>query len=102
MERWKTVESKTCEFEAELLRVHINSLLIRWGSEKAPRTGLHASSVLVDASEWCARKHVLAAVYPDRVEQPEAKPWDAHQNAVFANGWDIHTWWQNVFSLSGD
>ncbi len=90
------------EFEAELLRVHINSLLVKWGQSKPPRGGLHASSVLVPDSEWCSRCHVLAAVYPDRAEQPEAKPWDAHQNAVFANGWSLHERWQDLFKKFGD
>lgn len=96
------ISSSDFSFEAELLRVHINSMLVKWGSSKPPRGGLHASSVLAPDAEWCARRHVLNYVYPERAEQPEAKPWDAHQNAVFANGWEVHTWWQNVFSVSSD
>ncbi len=94
--------SSDFSFEAELLRVHINNMLVRWGSEKAPRTGLHASSVLAPDHEWCSRQHVLAAVYPDRAEAPETKPWSAHQNLVFANGWALHERWQDLFKRFGD
>lgn len=95
-------QSQIFDFEAELLRVHINSLLVKWGSSKPPRGGLHASSVLVPDGEWCSRRHVLNNVYPDRAEQPEAKPWDAHQNAVFLHGWSLHEKWQDLFKTFGD
>ncbi len=89
------------ELEAEMLTVHFNSLLLKWGSSKPLRTGLHASSVLAPAHEWCARQHVLAAVYPDRAERPEPKPWDAHQHAIFLQGWQLHEKWQMLFQKFG-
>ncbi len=96
------MESQTFDLEAELLTVHINSMLLKWGAQKAPRTGLHASSVLAPDHEWCSRRHVLNNVYPEHAEQPEPKPWDAHQNAVFANGWALHERWQDLFKKFGD
>src|SRR5712692_9727345 len=59
-------------FEAELLTVHINGLLVKWGASKPLRVGLHASSVLVPESEWCTRQHVLAGVFPRRAEPPKS------------------------------
>lgn len=94
--------SSDLSFEAELLTVHINSMLVRWGVSKAPRTGLHASSVLVPDAEWCSRRHVLNNLYPEKAEQPDAKPWSAHQNAVFLHGWAIHEKWQDLFKRFGD
>src|SRR6266700_59911 len=87
--------------KAELLKVHFNSLWIKWGQSKPPRTGLHASAVLAIDSEWCSRRHVLANIHPDKAEAPETKPWDAHQQIVFANGWSLHERWQDVLKRFG-
>jgi len=87
---------------AQLFRLEIAEMFIAWEASKPLRTGApHASAILAPESEWCLRRHVLSALYPEQAERPVPKPWDAHTNAVFLNGWLLHEKWQRLFSDHG-
>jgi hypothetical protein len=84
---------------AQLLKLDIEEMFNLWERQKPLRTGApHASAILAPESEWCVRRHVLSALYPELAERPEEKPWSAHQNAVFLNGWHLHEKYQRLFS----
>ena len=85
---------------AQLFKLELDGMFNSWEQSKPLRSGApHASAILAPESEWCLRRHVLTALYPDEVERPEMKPWSAHQNAVFLNGWVLHEKWQKLFNL---
>lgn len=84
---------------AQLLKLDINEMFLQWERAKPLRTGApHASAILASESEWCLRRHVLLALHPEQAERPPEKPWFAHQNAVFLNGWHLHEKYQKLFS----
>nr|BBH90119.1 hypothetical protein KTC_48700 [Thermosporothrix sp. COM3]BBH90184.1 hypothetical protein KTC_49350 [Thermosporothrix sp. COM3]BBH90249.1 hypothetical protein KTC_50000 [Thermosporothrix sp. COM3] len=84
---------------AALLRLELDDMFNSWEASKPLRTGApHASAILVPESEWCPRRHVLLALHPEQARRPEAKPWDALQNAVFLHGWHLHEKYQKLFS----
>jgi hypothetical protein len=89
-------ESKL-QLEAELITIHFQSMLVRWGQSAPIRTGLHASAVLVSDAEWCVREHVLHEIYPDRAIAEALHTWDWKRSAIFENGWRLHQRWQDVF-----
>lgn len=83
--------------EAELIKLHFENMLVQWGIATPPRTGLHASSVLVPDQEWCVRRHVLVELFPNQAVAPEINSWDWRTQAIFENGWDLHKRWQKIF-----
>jgi hypothetical protein len=88
---------------AALLKYDIEDMFNAWESAKALRTGApHASAILAPENEWCLRRHVLTALYPESVERVEQKPWTALQNAVFLNGWMLHEKYQRLFAEYGN
>ena len=60
--------------EGELLTQDFRHMLVQWGADRAPRTGLHASSLLVPDKDWCLREHVLHNLYPEQGEPEEQGP----------------------------
>jgi hypothetical protein len=87
---------------AQLFKLELDSMFNSWEAGKPLRSGApHASAILAPDSEWCLRRHVLLALYPEQAERLEVKPWSAHQNAVFLQGWQIHEKWQKLFSEHG-
>jgi hypothetical protein len=96
-----SIASKALKVQASLLTLEFQDMYRKWGANKPPRTGLHASSLLVAESEWCPRRHVLSALYPDQAESPELANWQWKQQAVFENGWRLHERWQDVLLKSG-
>jgi len=75
-------------------------MFVRWGANNPLRTKLHASSLIVSASEWCEREHVLLDAYPEDAEPTEQYS-SAHLNAIFVHGWSLHEKWQNLFKRYG-
>lgn len=87
---------------AQLFKLELDTMFNAWEASKPLRTGApHASSILAPEHEWCARKQVLLALYPEEARHVESKPWDAHQNAVFKHGWHIHEKYQDLFLSHG-
>jgi hypothetical protein len=87
---------------AQLFKLELDSMFNTWEASKPLRSGApHASAILAPESEWCLRRHVLTALYPELVERPDVKSWSAHTNAVFLNGWVLHEKWQKLFSEHG-
>lgn len=87
---------------AELFKMDLQDMFNQWNVEKPMRTGFpHASNILAIESEFCLRKLVLMACYPDEAERPPVKPWDGHQNMVFKNGWVLHEKYQNILKRYG-
>jgi hypothetical protein len=87
---------------AQLFKLELGDMLNSWDAAKPMRTGApHASAILASDSEWCLRRHVLLALCPEQIQRPEIKPWSAHQNAVFLNGWHLHEKYQKLFSEHG-
>jgi len=82
---------------AALLALDFQDMFLKWGANQPPRSGLHASSLLVSEQEWCTRRYVLADLFPDSAETPELKQWQWKQQAIFENGWDLHKRWQHLF-----
>ncbi len=94
--------SFNCRTVAQLFKLELDSMFNSWEASKPLRTGApHASAILAPDSEWCLRRHVLLALYPEQAERLEVKPWSAHQNAVFLQGWQVHEKWQKLFSEHG-
>src|SRR5689334_20285346 len=87
---------------ASLFKHSIELMFNRWNASKPLRTGMpHASNILAPDHEYCLRKLVLMAHYPDQAERLPVKPWDAHQNAIFLNGWALHEKYQDLFLKFG-
>lgn len=87
---------------AQLFKLDLDLMFNSWNQGKPMRTGYpHASNILAIDSEFCLRKLVLMALYPDEAERPAVKPWDGHQNAVFLNGWTLHEKYQDLFKRFG-
>lgn len=87
---------------AALFKHSLDDMFNQWETAKPLRTGApHASAILQPESEWCLRRQVLLALFPEEAEHPESKPWDAHGNAVFLNGWHIHEKYQRLFQQFG-
>jgi hypothetical protein len=83
---------------AQLFKLELDYMFNQWEAAKPLRIGApHASSILQAPSEWCLRRQVLLALYPEQAKHPESKPWDAHTNAVFLNGWLLHEKYQRLF-----
>lgn len=82
---------------AELVKIDFQELYLKWGGCAPPRTGLHASSLLVSDQDWCPRKHVLSDLFPQEALSPELKHWQWKQQAIFENGWSLHKRWQQLF-----
>lgn len=87
---------------AALITLDFQDMYLSYGASQSPRTGLHASSLLVPESEWCTRRYVLSELYPDQAETPELARWQWKQQAVFENGWDVHKRWQKLFRQFGN
>lgn len=88
---------------AALFKHSLDEMFNAWEAAKPLRTGApHASAILQPDSEWCLRRQVLLALFPEEAEHPESKPWDAHQNAVFLNGWLLHEKYQRLFQQFGN
>jgi hypothetical protein len=84
---------------AQLFKLELDAMFNTWEANKPLRTGApHASAILASDSEWCLRRQVLLALYPEQAERPAVKPWSAHQNAVFLQGWQIHEKYQKLFN----
>jgi hypothetical protein len=83
---------------AHLIQLEFQELYLKWGANQPPRSGVHASSLLVSESEWCVRKHVLSEMYPDLIQPEELRYWDWKRMAVFLDGWQRHIKWQMLFS----
>ncbi len=84
---------------AQLFKLDLHDMFNAWETSKPLRTGMpHASAILASDHDFCLRQLVLQAVYPDAAVRPDRKPWDAHQNAVFLNGWVLHEKYQNLFT----
>lgn len=76
---------------ATLLKREIENTFNTWEAEKLLRTGFpHASNILAPEGDWCLRRYVLAAVFPELAQRPEPKPWDGKRNRVNKHGWVIH------------
>ena len=90
------------ETEAELITIHFQTMLIKWGTAESPRYGLHASAVLVSDVEWCVREHVLHEIYPNQAIAQQLQPWDWKKQAIFNNGWFLHRRWQGLFRDFGN
>jgi hypothetical protein len=87
---------------ATLFKLELDDMFNTWEASKPLRTGApHASAILAPESDWCVRRHVLSALYPEEAERLEQKPWSAHTNAVFLNGWCLHEKYQKLFSDFG-
>lgn len=87
---------------AQLFKLELDGMFNSWEASKPLRSGApHASAILAPESEWCLRRHVLTALYPELVERLDTKPWSAHTNAVFLNGWHLHEKYQKLFSEHG-
>lgn len=86
---------------AELVKLDFQELYLKWGGAQPPRTGLHASSLLVSDAEWCPRKHVLSELFPDEAVQPDLKHWQWKQQDTFLHGWELHRKWQYLFKHFG-
>lgn len=87
---------------AALITLDFQDLYLKYGASQAPRTGLHASSLLVSESEWCTRRYVLADLFPGEAVTPELARWQWKQQAVFENGWNLHERWQKLFEKYGN
>jgi hypothetical protein len=87
---------------AELFKLELDDMFNQWAAHQPLRTGApHASNILAPDAEFCVRKLTLAGECGDASIRPEVKPWDAHKNAVFLNGWRLHEKYQDVFSRYG-
>lgn len=86
---------------AALIQIEFEDLYLKYGQSQPPRIGLHASSLLVSDSEWCTRKHVLAAVFSDEAVTPELARWQWKQQDTFLHGWELHRKWQYLFKEFG-
>jgi hypothetical protein len=87
---------------AALFKLELDAMLLAWEASKPLRTGApHASAILSPKSEWCVRRQVLLAREASQAERPPQKPWTAHQNAVFLNGWHLHEKYQRLFQQFG-
>ncbi len=87
---------------AALFKMDVEDMFNQWDQAKPLRTGMpHASAILAPDHEYCLRKLVLTAHYPEQVERPELKPWTANQNQIFLNGWVLHEKYQNLFQRFG-
>ncbi len=87
---------------AALFKQEVEEMFVQWGLSKPLRTGApHVSAILQSDSEWCLRRQVLLALYPEEARPLEQKPWDAHQNAVFLHGWHLHEKYQRLFAEFG-
>jgi hypothetical protein len=82
---------------AELFKLEVESAFNKWNASRPMRTGFpHASGILAPDSDFCMRKLVLLAAYPEQAVRPEPKPWDTHQNMVFKSGWSLHEKYQEL------
>lgn len=87
---------------AELYRLDVMGYFDQWNASKPMRVGMpHASNTLAIESEYCLRKLILMAVYPEEAVRPESKPWDALTNARFKHGWLIHEKYQELTERYG-
>lgn len=87
---------------AALLKLEVEEMFNAWEASKPLRTGApHASAILASESDFCLRRLVLLAVFPDQAQHPGVKPWDAFQNARFLHGWHIHEKYQALFLKFG-
>ncbi len=87
---------------AALLHLDFQDLYLKYGASQPPRTGLHASSLLVSESEWCVRKYVLSDLYGDQAVTPELARWQWKQQDTFLHGWEVHRKWQYLFKQFGN
>lgn len=92
-----TISKPDLSKEAQLLSIHIQSLFNRWGIATPPRSGLHASALLVDDADWCVRKHTLSTLYPDASQSVELQSWHWQEQARFLSGWHLHEKYQKLF-----
>lgn len=88
--------------EAELLTQDFKNMLVKWGSHHSPRTGIHASDILVKDSEWCLRKLVLQNLSGEQAEQGEWNHWDWKRSAINENGWMVHRRIQHIHAKCGN
>ncbi|BCL83159.1 hypothetical protein ccbrp13_56240 [Ktedonobacteria bacterium brp13] len=87
---------------AQLFKLDVMDMFNAWNAEKPLRTGFpHASNILAPEAEFCLRKLVLMAVYPEEAKRPPVKPWDTLQNARFKHGWGIHEKYQGLTKRYG-
>jgi CRISPR/Cas system-associated exonuclease Cas4 (RecB family) len=82
---------------ARLFKMEVEDAFNAWNDSRPMRTGHpHASNILAPEADFCLRKLVMMAVYPDKAQRPERKPWDVKQNAIFKNGWVLHEKYQSL------
>lgn len=87
---------------AQLFKLDLQDMFTTWDTSKPIRAGMpHASAILAPENEWCVRRHVLSALYPEAAERAVPKPWGSHTNAVFLNGWHLHEKYQQLLSTHG-
>lgn len=84
---------------AQLFKLELAEMFNQWERVKPLRTGAsHASAILQSDADWCLRRQVLLACYPEQAQHPEQKPWSTLENARFLNGWQVHEKYQKLFS----
>lgn len=88
---------------AQLLKLEMMGTFDVWESERPLRIGWpHASTILQPDSEWCLRRQVLLALYPEAAERPAPKPWDNLKNARNKHGWVVHEKYQGMLLKYGN
>lgn len=87
---------------AELFKMDLQDMFNQWNAEKPLRTGYpHASNILAIESEFCLRKLVFMACFPDEAEEIPSKPWSQLENARFKHGWVVHEKYQDILKRYG-
>jgi hypothetical protein len=82
---------------AGLFKLEVYDAFNAWSDSRPMRTGFpHASNILAPDSEYCLRKLVLMAAYPEHAQRPERKPWDTTKNMIFKSGWSLHEKYQSL------
>lgn len=80
-----------------LIGYEFDKLFHKWrGLNDAPRTGLHASAIIVPKDQFCYRELVLAPVY-----QHNEVPLSAKTLRIFLHGTYVHMKWQFLFEMAG-
>lgn len=77
----------------QALTTQFDQMYVKWNESKGTRDGLHASSVLQDASEFCYREHILATDFV-----PVTREIPVKTLRKFWHGWLLHEKWQALFS----
>lgn len=88
---------------AALFKQSLQGMFDAWEDSRPPRTGApHASTILQPEGDWCVRRQVLLALYPEEAKKPEPKPWDGKRNRINKHGWVIHEKYQGLLLRFGN